>query len=294
MNTTRRTLGPELLDERPLIGITVHLLALPTWGLAAGLVYLVADHEYTRANARNALNWHLTVLAVTALALLTMVLGDGETTIDGTPVEFSPVPPPLDTVFGGIGVVLVVLAVAMWTASFVFTAVATGKAIFGTVWSYPAAYEFIAPGDGPTLSATSEASGVPNRRRVLVAYAVLVPVVGVYSSWTILWATGDAWFWPMVLGVLGLMALSLVTLVALAADAAAEQRTATAWAPRRWLYAGAPPAAGVAVWQIARYAGSMNPEGDAVYGFMIALWAAVVVYLVQRSRHAGEPSNSCW
>ncbi len=135
--------GPELLDERSIIGIAVHPVALFTGILGAGLIYLVSDHAYTKANARNALNWHLSVLVLTVLAFLTFFLGADELTVGGEPVEWSLVPAPIDTVFFLVGVLLLLGAMLAWLFTVVFAAIATGKAIFGTAWAYPLAYEFV-------------------------------------------------------------------------------------------------------------------------------------------------------
>ena len=65
--TASTTEGPSLLEERSIGGILVHFLAIPTGVVGAGLVYLVSTNDFTRRNARNALDWHLTVLAFTVL-----------------------------------------------------------------------------------------------------------------------------------------------------------------------------------------------------------------------------------
>lgn len=135
--------GPELLTERSIGGIFVHLFALGTGIVGAGLVYLVSNHEFTRANARNALNWHTSVLVLTVTALLTFVLGADQMTVGGEVRELSLLPPPLDTVFFLLGMLLLMLASLAWLLTWIFALIATVKAIFGTAWEYPLTWDFV-------------------------------------------------------------------------------------------------------------------------------------------------------
>lgn len=141
--TSTPNTGPELLTERSIGGILVHFFALATGIVGAGLVYLASNHEFTKANARNALNWHLSVLALTAVAVLVFALGADELTIGGEVTELSLLPPPLDTVFGLVGMLLLLLAMLAWLLTGIFTLIATAKAIFGTPWEYPLARNFV-------------------------------------------------------------------------------------------------------------------------------------------------------
>ncbi len=56
MTSTPPTPGPKLLEERSLGGILIHFLAIPTGVVGAGLLYLLAADEFTKRNARNALD----------------------------------------------------------------------------------------------------------------------------------------------------------------------------------------------------------------------------------------------
>ena len=128
--------GPRLLTERPLAGIFVHSLAMVPFGIGlviAAVVYHVSDHPFTGENARNALNWHLTVLAFTVAFLAVF-----------TVVATMPEIPYLTA--GLFFVVLVPLFVVLFVVNLcylLFWIVATVKAIFGTAWRYPFAHEFI-------------------------------------------------------------------------------------------------------------------------------------------------------
>lgn len=135
--------GPELLTERSIGGILVHIFALGTGIIGAGLVYLISNNEFTQANARNALNWHTSVLALTVIAILVFFLGADELTIGGEVMEWSLLPSPLDTVFALIGTLLLILVVLAVFLTGIFTLIATTKAIFGTAWEYPLARNFV-------------------------------------------------------------------------------------------------------------------------------------------------------
>lgn len=142
-NATTHSSGPDLLNERSLGGIGVHLLALGTGIVGAGLVYAVSNHPYTRENARNAFNWHLSVLVILTVGFVTFFLGADETTVGGEAVDLTLVPSPIDTVFAVVGFVLFFVAMVAIFLTLIFAVVATVKAIFGTPWKYPFAWEFV-------------------------------------------------------------------------------------------------------------------------------------------------------
>jgi uncharacterized Tic20 family protein len=121
--------GPDVLAERSLLGIFVHSIAfVPLFGLVlTTLIYLVSSHEFTTANARNALNWHLTALS---LFVGTFALLFGGEVLPDWLVLLPAIP-------------LMLGLFAASALSMVYLFVATGKAIFGTAWQYPFAYEFL-------------------------------------------------------------------------------------------------------------------------------------------------------
>jgi len=143
MTSTSTVSGPELLDERSLGGILVHPLGLLTGFIGPILVYAISDHEFTRANARHALNWHATVFVLSIVATVTFFLGADELTVGGEPTELSLLPAPLDTVFGVVGTVLVIIMVIALFLTFIYTIVATLKAIFGSIWTYPGSVDVV-------------------------------------------------------------------------------------------------------------------------------------------------------
>lgn len=133
-NSSTGVEGPALLEERPLLGIGVHLVGLATGAVGPGIVYLASNHEYTRENARNALNWYLCYTAVTLLTLGSLL---GWILV----VDLLP-----DVV--GLLLFLPVFAafeiVAFLTfLTLAFCLIATVKAIFGEAWAYPGAPDLI-------------------------------------------------------------------------------------------------------------------------------------------------------
>ena len=143
MTSTPTPPGPELLDERSIGGIFVHLLGLATGFLGPILLYAVSDHEFTRSNARHVIDWHLTVFALMIVAFVMFFLGADEITLGGETTEISLLPAPLDVVFALVGFLLLTLLIIAVLLTFVYTIVATVKAIFGGVWTYPGSIAFV-------------------------------------------------------------------------------------------------------------------------------------------------------
>lgn len=120
--------GPDLLHERTLWGIFVHLLS-PFFGLfLAGPLYLLSDHPFTTENARNVINWWITVLLV-LLGLFGWILLDVVGLPDGLMIL--------------IFLPLVVAFAYITIGTMLFAIVGAVKAIFGSTWKYPLAPEFV-------------------------------------------------------------------------------------------------------------------------------------------------------
>ncbi|MDQ2052639.1 DUF4870 domain-containing protein [Natronolimnohabitans sp. A-GB9] len=137
MPSTATLSGSDQSENRSLGGILVHVLALFTSFVGPAIMYAISDHEFTRENARNAINWHITVIVLAVAAFVTGFLGADEVTINGEPTELLAVPSPLDTVFTFIGIPLLLAFVIAVFATFGFAVVATQKAASGSTWSYP-------------------------------------------------------------------------------------------------------------------------------------------------------------
>ena len=141
--TSQSTPGPELLAQRSVGGVFVHLLGLFTGWLGPVVLYAVSDHEFTRTNARHVINWHVTLNLLTVVAVVLFFAGADEITVDGEPTEVSLLPAPVDTVVQLVGALLVVVLLVFVLLTFVYVIVATVKAIFGSVWRYPGAIDVV-------------------------------------------------------------------------------------------------------------------------------------------------------
>lgn len=142
MSTTTQP-GPELLDERSIGGILVHPLGFLTGFVGPALVYAISDHAYTRENARHALNWYATISCLVVLAFGTLFLGADELTVGGEPTELSLLPAPIDMIFTAVGVIFTFLLAIATLLTLIYVVVATVKAIFGSVWTYPGAVDVV-------------------------------------------------------------------------------------------------------------------------------------------------------
>ncbi|NEU57312.1 DUF4870 domain-containing protein [Halorussus sp. MSC15.2] len=103
--------------KRTIFGTIVHLLGLFFGILGVGVVYLLSDAAFTKANARNALNWQIFVLLVGAVL--------GVIAFGLKPVS------DLFVILAALGTLLLVLL------NTVFCLVAAVKALRGQEWRYP-------------------------------------------------------------------------------------------------------------------------------------------------------------
>lgn len=265
------TEGPNLLEKRSVGGILVHFIAIPTGAIGAGLVYLVSTNEFTRRNARNALDWHLTVLALTVITFGSLftyaeLTGQGVT-------DVVVLPPPLATAANVLILALLSLwmVVTFWT--FIVGFIAMAKATFGTAWRYPLTPALVnrfaprvaLPGGWPLL---------------LVAYTVLAPLI-----------VGTVFFGPREGAVFIASGFALIGLIMVLTPFAGVamylhgERTRPAdatWQPPIVAYIGAPIVAAVVGYALsATFTDSINPAGDAMYVFLAAFWMSSLVYIVR-------------
>ncbi|GAB7021044.1 DUF4870 domain-containing protein [Halostagnicola bangensis] len=269
--------GPNLLTERTLAGIFVHLLGLGTGFVGTSFIYLLSDNDFTRSNARNATNWQLLywgvhlgwLSAIGALFLFDSVFPDST---------------PFDAILVGL---FVAVGIAFFLTSILllihlaFILVASGKAVFGTAWEYPIAPDFVGWIQNRTPDQT--------RWWVLISvYALVAPILFGYLSWLVIsdGPEAEALFFASFFLVVFSMLASLFTLVALYRDASKLEESNADWQPNWLPYVGIPLGASALTYLFATtYFRSVNPAGDAVYGFMFALWIVAVVYLCKRYWH---------
>lgn len=270
-DTISTTEGPSLLEERAIGGILVHLVAMPTGAVGAGLVYLVSTNEFTKQNARNALDWHLTVLALTVVTFggqftYAEVTGQGVT---GVVI----LPSPVATVAGVVIIALLLLwmLVTFWT--FFVGFIAMGKATFGTAWRYPLTPAIVdrfgsritLPGGWPAL---------------IIAYIAVAPII----IGTVIFGSRDsAVFFGAILGLIGLiMALTPLAAVAMYLHGHRTRPVDANWQPLVVAYIGAPSVVAVAGYMLSEtFIDSINPAGDAIYVFLATFWVSAIVYVVR-------------
>lgn len=273
-DTASTTEGPSLLEERSIGGILVHFVAIPTGAVGAGLVYLVSTNDFTKQNARNALDWHLTVLALTvvtfgSLFIHAVVTGQGVT-------DVATFPSPLATVTRGVITVLLSLWMFIMNWTFFVGFIAMGKATFGTAWRYPltpAVVErfgsrIVLPGGWPVI---------------VIAYVALAPIVIVA---VVFGARDGVGFFAATFGLIGLiMVLTPLAVVAMYLHGDRTRPADANWQPHVVVYMGAPIVVAVTGYVLSEtFTDSINPAGDAIYVFLAAFWVSSIVYVVQWRR----------
>lgn len=270
--------GPALLEKRTLTGIFVHLLGVGTLFVLPGLVYLVSNHDFTRENARNAVDWQVFYAAsVVAFFALFGAVALADSLLAGV------LAPEVVAGWSLLLTVGVVALGAMLLLNVVFASVATVKAVFGDTWEYPLAPDIVD-------RLRSQHTGDSRWWGWVGMYALVAPLTFVYLAWVVLGGyieQGWAFLSSFALVVLLVLA-SVLTVAALFRDAKHLGETDAAWQPSWVPYLGVP--FGVAVLTSllsASLRNSENPAGDGVYGFMFVLWVASVAYLFRRHRHAG-------
>ena len=265
------TRGPQLLEDRSVAGILVHLLAIPTGVVGAGLVYLLASTEFTKRNARNALDWHLTVLGLTVVTFGSLFIYAA-----GTGQGFTEMVPLQSSVLTGAGIVVPGLLILWFGAmSFTFVAglVAMGKAIFGSAWRYPLSFPFVDRYGAAIAVDTSWPL-------VIAAYVVSFPLVmaGIFVD-----PNEGVRFVLSTLGLLGLvLILTPVTVAVLYLHGHRDRPQNADWQPPVVAYIGLPVGFGVVGYGGSRLlTDSVSPSGDGMYVFLAVLWISVAVYLAR-------------
>ena len=147
MPSTATVADSDQSDNRSVGGVLVHVLALFTSFVGPAIMYAVSDHEFTRKNARHALNWHATLAILWTFGIfmmfLTVLFAGNEITVNGEPIDPIPVPESLETVFTFVAIILALAMAITVLATFVYAVVGTLKAVFGSVWSYPGAVDIV-------------------------------------------------------------------------------------------------------------------------------------------------------
>jgi hypothetical protein len=108
-------------ERRTVTGVIVHGLALVFGIFAAGPAYALSSSEFSKSNAKNALNWQLFFLLGVVVLFVVALL------IDIGPIGF-------------IALALIFVLVALDVG---FCLYASYKALGGTAWDYPLAPSFV-------------------------------------------------------------------------------------------------------------------------------------------------------
>ncbi|SNR23503.1 DUF4870 domain-containing protein [Halorubrum vacuolatum] len=267
--------GPTLLEERSIGGILVHFIAIPTGVVGAGLVYLLATNAFTKRNARNALDWHLTVLALTVVTFGSVftygeLTGQGATDVDALPTIVS-VQSSVEAAAGLVVSVLLTVWFGVTFLTFVVGFIAMLKATFGTAWRYPLS---------PTLVDRygGRLDGTDRWPLVIIGYVLAFPVV---MSGVFLGPFGGPGFFFITFGLLGLILVGVpLTAVAIYRHGERDRSPTADWQPHVIAYLGVPILVAAVSRELSRsFTDSINPGGDAMYVFLAALWIAATVYV---------------
>ena len=269
--------GPNLLEERSVGGILVHFLAIPTGVAGAGVVYLLATNEFTKRNARNALDWHLTVLALTVVTFSSLFTYAELTGQEATDITTLPSLVSVPSAISAVTALVVPTLLSLWFAvtfwTFVVGLIAMGKATFGTAWRYPLSPALIEP--------YGSRVDVPSKwPLVVLAYVVVLPLVigGVFFG-----PTEGAVLFVSVVGLLGLiMVLTPLTAVAMYLHGERDWPPGADWQPHVIAYIGVPVLTAAVGYVISRtFTESVYPPGDAMYVFLAAFWISAIVYVIR-------------
>ncbi|MFC3959719.1 DUF4870 domain-containing protein [Halovivax cerinus] len=266
--------GPRILADRTLGGIFVHLLGLVSGFVLPTAVYLVSDHDFTRTNARNAINWQFLYagLYVVLFGLLGVAVAIDTVAPESTIASTVAFAFALAFAIGFVGTTILLLA------NLAFGLIATGTAIFGSAWSYPFAPDFVGWFE-------ASVGGARTRRVALVGYALTAPIAfaAVFRMVMSETATGEL----IAAGFAGATFLVVASFIAPAivvrdVRAAGETRSVS---PTAWVASvGVPLAvAGLTYLLATLQFESTYPAGDAIYAFAGAVWVVTVAFLLWRA-----------
>lgn len=107
--------------EKTVPGIAVHLVALLFGVFGAGPMYVFSQKEFSKTNARHALNWHLSFLIGVAGLFLVLFLVNSDI----------------------VGIVAGFLILVLFALNVIFCLYATLQAVRGSSWTYPLAVELL-------------------------------------------------------------------------------------------------------------------------------------------------------
>ena len=121
----------------------------------------------------------------------------------------------------------------------------------------------------------------------IVVYVLATPLVLLFVLWIV--PDGGPGVIVAVLLLFCLVFAAVATVVAFVKDAGTLVDARAAWQPLSVAYVAGPVGVYALVYLVASLRQSIHPPGDAMYGFVVALWASSLVYLINRHRYVGTP-----
>ncbi|ELZ20051.1 DUF5518 domain-containing protein [Natrinema limicola] len=121
----------------------------------------------------------------------------------------------------------------------------------------------------------------------IVVYVLATPLVLLFVFWIV--PDGGPGVIVAVLLLFCLVFAAVATVMAFVKDAGTLVDARAAWQPLSVAYVAGPVGVYALVYLVASLRQSIHPPGDAMYGFVVALWASSLVYLINRHRYVGTP-----
>ncbi|RZV08373.1 hypothetical protein BDK88_3346 [Natrinema hispanicum] len=122
----------------------------------------------------------------------------------------------------------------------------------------------------------------------VVVYVLVAPLVLLF----VFWIVSDGGGGSVIIGALLLFCLvvtAIAAVVSLVKDTETLVDASAAWQPLSVVYVAGPVGVYALVYLVASLRQSIHPPGDAMYGFVVALWGSSLVYLINRHRYVGTP-----
>ena len=254
------------LDATPrdgaVIGGTSPVMPLLIAGLVVGYHYYDRPIASRRAGVRTGLVGSVGILAESVADLVT-TLGFESSAMAAVTV--------------GLSLVAIVLGVALMAV------LTMASAIVGA-WVAGDLARVCAP---PTPRAERERPVDDSRWWLpIVVYVLVTPLVLLYVFGIEPDGPGIA---VAVLLLFCLVVAAIAAVGSLVKDAGTLVDARAAWQPLSVVYVAGSVSAYALVYLIASLRQSTHPPGDAMYGFVVALWVSSLVYLIKRHRYIGTP-----
>ncbi|WP_139246189.1 DUF5518 domain-containing protein [Natrinema hispanicum] len=121
----------------------------------------------------------------------------------------------------------------------------------------------------------------------IVVYVLATPLVLLFVFWVV--SDDGPGVIVAVLLLFCLVFTAIAAVVSLVKDTGTLADASAAWQPLSVVYVAGPVGVYALVYLVASLRQSIHPPGDAMYGFVVALWGTSLVYLINRHRYVGTP-----